>query len=520
MRQLAQNEYIKTLQIELARGTIFDRNLKELAISIEVDSLYAHPHQIEKPYLTAIKLANILRISPKTIYAKLTSNSSFVWIKRKIPKTQSQKIKKLNLNGIGFIKEYKRFYPKGDLAAHLIGFVGVDNKGLEGIELAYDKYLRGGVNKLEVVRDGKGKTILSLKNNPLSNASNGNDIILTIDEVIQHHIELELRNVCNKYDAKGGLIVVMNPKTFEILASAIYPPYNPNYFNKYPHNQFRNKLITDIFEPGSTFKIITATALLKEGLIEPDKTYFCPGYIKIKNKIIHCYTKHGYLNFEGIIAHSCNVGLIQYVKKLHNRKFYSQILEFGLNEPTNIGFCGEGKGLLPNLKDWSELSKSTIAIGQGISITPLQLITAVCTIANDGVLMNPMIISAIKSPNGKIIKRFKPTPIRQVISPELAKKVNEVLKKVVTDGTGELVQISGYEIAGKTGTAQKVDPNRGYSSNKVVSSFIGYLPAHDPQIAILVIVDEPKWMYWGSKVAAPTFREVAKRIISYNGILP
>jgi cell division protein FtsI/penicillin-binding protein 2 len=312
----------------------------------------------------------------------------------------------------------------------------------------------------------------------------------------------------------------MNPKTFEILASAIWPTYNPNYFNKYPHHQFRNRVITDIFEPGSTFKIITATALLKERLIEPDKLYFCPGYIEVENKIIHCYKEHEHLNFEGIIAESCNVGLIHYVKKLNSRKFYSHILEFGLNEPTKIGLYGEGKGLLSNPAHWSCLSKSTIAIGQGISITPLQLISAVAAIANGGLLMKPMIIKAIKNPNGKIIKRFNPTPIRQVISPKLANEMNELLKKVVKDGTGELAQITGYEIAGKTGTAQKVDPEGGYSTTKFISSFIGYLPADDPEVVILVIVDEPKGTYWGGKVAAPAFRQVAKRIISYMGILP
>lgn len=521
MRQIAIGEHTKTLQTELARGTIFDSNLKELAISTEVDSIYAQPNQIKKPYLVAIKLAHILGLNTKVIYAKLTTNSSFVWLKRKISKTQSQKIKELNLKGIGFLKEYKRFYPKRTLGAHLIGFVGLDNKGLEGIELAYDKYLKGGIRRLEVVRDGKGEIILCPKNNFLTNASNGNDIILTIDEVIQHHAEVELKKVCDKSQAKGGSVVVMNPKTFEILAWAIYPSYDPNYFNQYAPSQFRNTIITDMFEPGSTLKIITASALLKENLIEPDKTYFCPGHINVGNKIIHCHNPHGVLNFEGIISKSCNVGVVQCVRNLDSRKFYSHILDYGLNEPTKINLLGEEKGLLPHPKYWSNLSKFTIAIGQGISVTPLQLITAIGAIANNGILMKPLVVKAIINPQGKIIKNFKPTPRKQVISTELAKEITNLLKKVVSDnGTGKLAQIRGYEIAGKTGTAQKVKAEGGYSSNKFISVFVGYLPADNPQLIILVIVDEPKGVYWGGSIAAPTFKQIAQRIISYKGILP
>ncbi len=521
MRAKAENEIVKIIQVELARGTIFDRNLKELAISIEVDSVYADPKQIQSPYTAAIKLARILNLNPKTVYAKLTSKASFVYIKRKISPAQSQKIRGLDIKGINFLKEYKRFYPKNDLAAQVIGFSGLDNKGLEGIELTHDRDLRGGMNKFEVVRDGKGNTILSPKSTYITKASNGNDIILTIDEVIQHHAEIELKKVCSQYQAKDGLIIVMDPKTGEILASAVAPSYNPNYFNKYPSSQFKNRIITDVFEPGSTFKIITAATLLKEKLIDPEKIYFCPGEIQVGNHVVHCHDPHESLNFDGIIANSCNVGVIQCVQKLSDRKFYSQILEFGLNEPTGIDLRGEEKGLLPNIKAWSKLSKPNIAIGQGVSVTPLQLITAVAAIANNGVLMKPLIVKAVRNPQGEIIKKFRPSSVRQVISPELAQKMTQILKKVVTDGTGKLAQINGYEIAGKTGTAQKVDPLTGkYSEDKFIASFIGYFPADDPKFIILVVVDEPKGTYWGSQVAVPAFKQIAKRVLSYKGILP
>lgn len=521
MRAKAENEIVKIIQVELARGTIFDRNLKELAISIEVDSVYAQPKEIQAPYTTAIKLAHILNINPKTVYAKLTSKASFVWIKRKITTAQSQKISVLNIKGIGFLKEYKRFYPKNELAAQVIGFAGLDNKGLEGIELTHDRDLRGGVNKLEVVQDGKGNTILSPKSNYITRASNGNDIILTIDEIIQHHAEIELKKTCSQYQAKGGVIIVMDPKTGEILASAVSPSCDPNYFNKYPSGQFKNRIITDVFEPGSTFKIITAATLLKEKSIDPDKMYFCSGEIQVGNHVVHCHNPHGSLNLEGIIANSCNVGVVQCIQKLNERKFYSQILEFGLNEPTGIDLRGEEKGLLPNIKAWSKLSKPNIAIGQGVSVTPLQLITAVAAIANNGILMKPLIIKAIRNPKGEIIKKFKPCPIRQVISSELANKITQILKKVVTDGTGKLAQINGYEIAGKTGTAQKVDSQTGgYSEDKFIASFVGYLPADDPKLIILVVIDEPKGTYWGSQVAVPAFKQIAKRVLSYRGILP
>ncbi|MEW6609568.1 MAG: penicillin-binding transpeptidase domain-containing protein [bacterium] len=521
MTGLAKGEHTKILQIELARGTIFDCNLQELAMSIEVDSIYSQPNRIERPYKTAIQLSNILGMNPTTLYKKLTHNSSFVWLKRKVEKKQSQKIRELNIKGIDFLKEYKRFYPKNHLGAHLIGFVGLDNEGLEGIESIYDKYLKAGINRLVVLKDGEGRTILCPQNNPLvKKASNGNDIILTIDEIIQHHAEAELKNICEEQKAKSGSIIVMVPKTGEILAWAIYPFYNPNCFSQFPSHQYRNTIVTDIFEPGSTFKIFSAIALLKEGLIPSEKTYFCPGHIQIGNKTIHCHHPHGTQNLEGIIANSCNVGMAQCIHRLSDRKFYSHILEFGFNEPTKIGLSGEEKGLLPKPKDWSRLSKYTIAIGQGISVTPLQLIMAVGAIANNGVLMKPIVIKAIKTPQGKIIKEFKPTPVRQVVPLELIPQINKMLTKVVTDGTGESAQINGYEIAGKTATAQKVDANGKYSPDKFIASFIGYLPADDPKVIILVIVDEPKGTYWGGTIAAPTFKKVAKRIISYMGILP
>lgn len=519
MRKLASHK--GSITLEMKRGIIYDRQGRELAVSVEVESLYAHPKLVKTPYRAARKLSPILNLPAEVILKQLKKRDTpFVWIARRLTKVKADQIRRLKLTGFNFIGEQKRFYPKKTSAAHLIGFVGLDNRGLEGIELQFDHCLRGPTKKIELIRDAEGKIILEGKDETSIKPS-GYELILTIDEVIQHAAEIELEAACEQYQAASGAVIVMNPKTGEIMALAVRPAYNPNNFWDYDSACWRNRAITDIYEPGSTFKIFTATYLLEKKLVTPQSRFYCQGRIRVGNRVIRCHEDHGHLDFSGVIANSCNVGTILASKELKSAQFYSLLLDFGFSKLSQIDLPGEEKGLLRKPKEWTELSKATMVIGQGVSVTPMQLITAVSAIANKGMLMRPLIVKAIRSPEGKIIKEYHPIKVKQVIDRELAKEVTEVLKGVVTQGTGELAMIEGYDIAGKTGTAQKVDPvEKGYSSSKYISSFIGYLPADDPQLVVLAIVDEPKGTHWGSKVAAPVFARVVKRIVPYLYILP
>lgn len=507
----------RTITLESRRGIIYDRQGRELAVSIGVNSLYAHPKLVKDFYRTALKLSPILGMPTETILRQLRKNAPFVWIKRKISARESSQIKKLKLDGCNFIKEQKRFYPKKSFASNLIGFVNLDDKGSEGIELQFDHCLRGPTKKIPLIKDAKGRFILEDKED--TSPKSGYDLILTIDEVIQHAAEIELKNACEQHQASAGSIIIMNPKTGEILALAIQPTYNPNSFREYSSSFWRNRVIADSFEPGSTFKIITAANLLEKKLVTPDDNFNCTGGIAVQNRYIRCHKTHGEINFRSVVADSCNVGIITASRKLDFKSFYSFILDLGFHQLTRVDLPGEELGIASSPK--SILVKSTMSIGQGISVTPIQLITAVSAIANGGMLMKPLVIKAIRSPEGKIIKEYHPVEVKQVLQSQTCRDVTELLKGVVTQGSGELTRIEGYAIAGKTGTAQKVDSATGrYSPTKFVSSFIGYLPADDPQIIALVIIDEPKGISWGSKVAVPTFAKVIKRILPYLDILP
>lgn len=521
MKELASSSQERLITIEMNRGTIYDRCGRELAVSVEVDSLCAHPKEISCPETIADKLAPILQMQRNQILSMCKKKSSFVWIKRKLTMRQAAQIDKLNLPSVNFIKEYKRLYPKKELGAQILGFAGMDNRGLEGIELSFDKVLKGPTKSITLTRDAIGHTIIDKKNMSFF-SDKGCDITLTIDEVIQYAAEAEVKKACVEYNALSGCAVVMNPKTGEILALASYPTYNPNFFSSYPTNHRRNMAISDVLEPGSTLKPLVAACLLEEGVISPFEEFYCSGSTYVGKKNIHCAHTHEKISFAEVISKSCNVGMIQATKRLSSQKFYSYLDAFGLTKPTGIDLPGEEKGILAKPEQWSNVSKAVLSMGQGISTTPLQLSMALATIANNGIPMKPMIIKVIKDRKNKIIKDYQPTPMKRVISENTAKSVSNLLKKAVEEGTGEKAQIEGYAIAGKTGTAQKVISGcKGYSKDKYIASFIGYMPADDPQILIAVIIDEPKTSeYWGGTVAAPVFREIGKRVLPYLHILP
>jgi cell division protein FtsI/penicillin-binding protein 2 len=517
LKSIGAQSYIKKRIVEFERGTIFDRRGRGLAVSAEVFSVYANPRKVKHQVHVSSKIASILDMDQDLIFKKLKrQDTSFVWIRRKISPAKAEAIRKLGFSGVGLIREYKRFYPKGELGGQLIGFVGMDNVGLEGVELSFDHYLRGPKRSVEVLRDAVGREIDS---EDLLSPKKGCDIYLTVDEVIQHITEEELRRTCLKFHAKRALCVVMNPQTGEILASSVFPSFDPGDFQCFDVSFWKNRVITDAFEPGSTFKVITFCCAIEKGSFIPDEEFLCKGAIEISaHKVIRCPKVHKRLSSMEVLAHSCNVATIQIARRVSPKSFYKFIKSFGFGSETGIDLVGEGEGLLKKYEDWDNTSPLYISIGQEIGVTPIQLAAAVSAIANGGRLMRPYVVKGIRFPNGKV-KEFSPHFVRRVISKETSRKMIECLEIVVREGTGQEAAVPSFRVCGKTGTAQKIDPKTG-EYNAIVSSFIGFLPAEDPQILILVIVDEPQGSYWGGLVAGPCFREIARKTVAYLGLLP
>jgi cell division protein FtsI (penicillin-binding protein 3) len=515
----AERQHQKTILIGPHRGTIYDRNGKELAISVDLESLYGVPSEIEDPDLVAAKLSNVLGMSHHTIEKRLEGDRNFIWLDRKIDPERVKRIKELSLSNkeIGFLPESKRFYPKKGLAGHLLGFVGMDNKGLEGIEFAYERDLSGEGGCLILERDALGREIF-LSNRNYRPPSPGNSLFLTIDEVVQYIVEKELDNGMEKWKAKGALAIVMNPKTGEILAMGVRHEFNPNMIENYRPSDWRNKAITDLYEPGSTFKVIAAAAALEEGITKIGDLFDCSkGEIEVGGEIIHDVRPHGVLSFSEVIQKSSNVGAIQIGMRLGKERLYKYIKAFGFGEKTGIDLPGEASGKVREPRNWSGTSIGAISIGQEVAVTPLQILRAFSAIANNGNLMKPYVVSEMRDYEGQIIKSFSPQAVGRVISEDTSKRVTEVLRTVLEEGgTATKAAIEGNLVAGKTGTAQKIDPKTGtYSHEKFVSSFVGFLPAEDPKISIIVVVDEPKGAIYGGSVAAPIFKEIAEQILTY-----
>lgn len=508
---LEQQEDIVSLEPE--RGNIYDRNGHPLTMNIQACSLFANPREIEDKFKTAKLLSTTLGLEYNRILNELGKRKrSFVWIKRKLDQSEVKKITALNLKGIYFLNELRRFYPKGDCASHLLGFVGVDNEGLEGIEKTYNSLLRGTPVKAIIQKDGTGRNVF-FRTRDSSLPQKGSDLTLTIDEVIQHFAQMELKRAYLKYRAKSATIIVMNPCTGEILALANEPGFDPNHFMDYTPEVWRNHAITDVFEPGSTFKIITAGAALEEGVVDTDDRLDCEnGMFRFEDRIIRDVHKYKILTFSQVIEHSSNIGITKVGMKIGKYRLYQYIRAFGFGDVTGVGLCGECKGIVRAPENWSKVSIAAIPYGQEIAVTPLQIITAVSAVANGGTLLKPQIIMS---------RPFQPVPVRRVLSKATCSKLTEVLEKVVESGTGVEARIPGYRIAGKTGTAQKINPSTGrYDPSNFVSSFVGYFPARDPKIIIYVQVDEPKGEQFGGMVAAPVFKSVAQKIINYLGIMP
>ncbi|MCD5390617.1 serine hydrolase [candidate division NPL-UPA2 bacterium] len=513
--QKARAQHQRNFQLSPRRGNIYDRNGKKLALTVSVDSICAWPERAKSITDKEIdKLSSILRISPSTLREKLHSRRPFVFLARKVDRGLGAQIRRLNLPGIDYLEEVKRFYPKGSLGAHLLGFVGVDGTGLEGLELYYDRYLRGTPGWRQVEKDARGREILPFRDD-YTPPMDGYHLVLTIDKVIQHIAERELERTFQEREAKGGTLVVMDPKTGEILALANRPTFNPNSFKDYPANYRRNRAITDIFEPGSTFKVITAAAALEERLFQLEDKIFCEeGSYRLNGHSIRDVRPHGWLSFKEVIEVSSNIGTVKIGQALGKERLYEYIRSFGFGAKTGIDFPGEVRGLIRTPQRWSKLSLGAIPFGQEIAVTAVQLATALSAIANGGLLMRPRVVDAILDQEGEVVRKFESQVVRRVISSQTAKQLTEILVGVVENGTGRTARLEGYAVAGKTGTAQKAERG-GYSDTKFISSFMGYLPAEDPEVVIVVIIDEPQGDFFGATVAGPTFRRVAEGVMSY-----
>jgi stage V sporulation protein D (sporulation-specific penicillin-binding protein) len=511
---------LRDVPVEAKRGSILDRNGKELVTSISVDSIYATPGHVKNPREAAEKLAPILDMDVDTLYKRLTRKSSFEWIKRKVDNDTAQRVRELNLTGIEFVEESKRYYLKPTLAPHVLGFTGIDNQGLIGIEKSYDEELRGQPGRIVVEHDAAGRPVPEAIHQYIP-PKPGYDLVLTIDETIQYFVERELDKVVAQYNPKFALVIVMDPETGGILAMGNRPTFNPNNWQEEPREVWdKNPAIWYNYEPGSTFKIVTAAAALDEGTVRPEDRFFDPGYIKVADRNIRCWKAggHGSQSFAEVIQNSCNPGFIAVGLNTGKDKFYKYIEAFGFGQRTGIRLPGEAGGIVIPQKSATTLNLATMSIGQSIAVTPIQLVNAVAAVANDGMLMKPQLVKEIRY-NGKTVSTIKPEKVRQVISRDTAHQLCGLLESVVAEGTGRNAFVEGYRVGGKTGTAQVVGERGGYVDGRYVASFAGIAPVDNPKVAVLVVVAEPKGgIYYGGQVAAPVFQAVVRDTLRYLGI--
>jgi cell division protein FtsI (penicillin-binding protein 3) len=517
----AERQYAKTVTIRPRRGPILDRNGNTLAASTPAESLSAQPRRIANPGAVAHRLAPILDEREADLRRHLESDRSFVWLRRRLSPAAAAAVRALGEPGLDLAPETMRFYPNRELAAHVLGFEGVDGTGLEGIERSWDSHLGGAPGRAIVERDALGRDVTT-RPVVIKAPTPGAGVSLTLDTTIQYLAERELDLAYRRTAARAAMAILMDPRTGEILALAVRPTFNPNSFARATAREWRNRAVTDPFEPGSTFKVILAAAALETGVIKPtDLVFGGNGSITVAATTIRDWKRYGWLTFGQVLERSSNVGAIRVGLELGRDRYYRYISEFGFGSATGVGLPGESRGLLREPRRWSGLSLATLSIGQEISVTALQLVDAVAAVANGGRLLQPQIVRAVLDADGREVRGFEPHVVRQVIAPDTARTLTELLVNVVEHGTGHLAAIPGYAVAGKTGTAQKLDPATGrYSHAPGVLSFVGFAPADDPRFVMLVLLDEPTNEQWGSEAAAPVFSAIGREVLRYLGVAP
>jgi cell division protein FtsI/penicillin-binding protein 2 len=512
----AMRQQRRTLEISPKRGDIYDRNLRPLAMSVPVQSAFAVPSEVKDIGLATRLLAGVLGIPAEEIREKLESGSTFVWLKRKLPPAKSDAIQSLNLKGIYLQEENQRYYPKREMAAHVLGFVDVDEKGLGGIEHEYDELVRGKSEKIVVMADAKQRWF----DGGEAQRDRGANVVLTMDEKIQYIAERELAAGIEKVRAPAGSVIVQDPNSGAILALANWPKFNPNAAVDVPAERRMNRAISAIYEPGSTFKLVTLAAAFDQGLIRADEVFNCEnGAVTVAGHLIHDHKKYGMLTVSEILANSSDVGAIKIALRLGSPKFYDYIRAFGFGTPTGVDLPGESRGLLRRLDHWGSYSIASVSMGQEVGVTPLQMITAVSAVANGGLLYKPHIVEEMKR-GGQVLSLeglSAATEPRRAIRPETAATLRRLMEGVILHGTGTKARLDGWTAGGKTGTAQKIDPATGrYSRTNVIASFSGFAPINNPAVTILVSIDSPAgYPHDGATVAAPIFKRIAEQVLPY-----
>jgi len=523
--KIARQQHHGTSTLLPRRGKIFDRNGKELAVNVDVESVYANPKQVTNPKETATILSEKLDLSEETIEKRVASNKSFVWIKRLADSKAADELQESKISGLGFIPEPKRIYPNGPLMGQVIGFTDVDSIGIEGIEYRYDSSLIGKTRKITLKRDARGNKILSDPDEIQEidrDESSGNNITLTIDSQIQHIVERELKEGIEEMGAEKGMAVVMNPETGEVLAMASYPFIDPNAYSEYPEQNRRNLPVWYAYEPGSTMKVFLAASAIEAKKVNPSTKFNCEnGRRKIGSATIRDVKARGTLTVAEIVKYSSNIGASKIGEMMGRDAYYKYLKKFGFGEKTGIGLPGESKGQLASPRKWGPIELATISFGQGISVSSLQLVTALSAIANGGYLMKPYVIEKMEDPEGNVILENKPEVVTRVISYDTSDLMKQIMQSVVEEGTGKKAQIPGFTVAGKTGTAQIPNPKSGgYYSDRYIASFIGFTPVEDPKIAMAVVVEAPRKKTHGGSVAGPIFKQIGEKVLFYMGVSP
>lgn len=517
----ARSLHKKNILIHPRRGNIYDKKLRELALTVKAPSIYLRPKVVKDKQKVIRFLTEYLGFSRKKSMKMLENKSSFIWVKRYAEEKEGKLVAESKIKGLGVIKEYKRVYPLGELASHILGFAGVDTKGLEGIELKYDRILQKKPVEISVEQDGRMVKIFSDVDEYLK-SSRGNSIVLTIDSKVQLYLEEELKKVCVKQKAKACMGIFTNPSSGEIIAASIYPSFNPNEFTKYSPERWRNRIVTDIIEPGSTFKVFLIASALEESVVSLDQLMYCEnGAYRIYDRLISDFKPFGFLTVEEVLIHSSNICAGKIATAMGAERFYDYIRAFGFGEKTMIDLPGENPGLVRPPSDWYPVDLFTIGFGQGIGVTPVQLITSFNAVINGGYLLKPFIVKKILDPMGRVIKTTQRFFRKKVIDEKISRDMRDVLRRVVEEGTGKNARIAGFEVGGKTGTAQKYSKEKKeYSNEKYYSLFIGFAPVRYPRFSGLILIDEPQEEIYGGTVAAPVFRRVLAYILHEYNINP
>jgi cell division protein FtsI (penicillin-binding protein 3) len=512
--RMAASQHRQTVDVAANRGTIYDSTGVQLAVGEQAMTVYADPLQIRDATKVAPVIARVLRLDPKQVYERISDRShGFVYVERKADATRAARLQRLHITGLGFYPEESRFYPQHSIAAQVLGYAGVDNHGLSGLELTLDRPLAGQAGRETLVRDPFGHVLDSIVS---KTARDGSDVSLTIDHNIQSEAEQVLRQTVQRWHAKDGTAIVLDPHTGAVLAMAVAPTYDANSFPSVPRDAQRNRAITDTYEPGSTFKLVTVAGALSTGIVTPQEKFTLPYSIQVADRRIHDAEPRGTetMSVAKILSKSSNVGAITLAELLGKNRLASWISRFGYGHPTGIDFPGESQGIVLPVDKWSGSTIGNVPIGQGIAVTPMQMASAYAAIANGGVWTRPHLVDRVGDGLAKPVFR------RRIVTRWIARELTSMLQNVVLDGTGTLAQIPGYHVAGKTGTAAKPDPRGGYSTSKYVASFVGFAPATRPRVVVLVTVDEPQGAIWGGVVAAPAFKEIAQQTLQYLSAPP